>query len=663
MADKKKLQFQADNVEDCVRIRKMEKLGKNKARAPAESDGRKSGMQRKQPLHSFEKLSESGIQKVSAARMARRSGVSAASKSAEVLRKSLQGSEKSAGEQTLQEGVRLVGNAAGFRKLAGGYSQKVRGFQKDRTDGRIGRFFRRKDRGIRGAGDSIAEKVGRSGVHPMSKMKQKQAIQQQYVSIRTGRSALTAAPALGSMRTQPFRKRISKFTKRSIRYAAKHPYVLLAVLVIVLSLALLIGGVFSMTSVISQGVNVGASSSYTLSDRVLKRSERWYVRQENALKQKASQDASGKEADLAETGHDPYQLAALLTVMMEARPENTVRQNLKEIFKTQYSLETAMLTKTGTETKTVKVGEYLGKVVTSGYCNCSICCGKYAGGKTATGTLPRANHTIAVDAYHPTVPLGTKVVMNGVEYVAEDTGAFHRYGVDFDVYYDSHAAAQAHGHKTWDAYLADDNGQKEVRVIAASADTGQKTTLSNIGMDGAAKKLGLSKDEQSRYKLLRETKGLRDGLFQENEELSNRDDAGISYSVPPEALSDERFARMLKEAQKYLNVPYVWSGYSPSGFDCSGFVSWVLNHCGNGWNFGRLTAEGLRQKCKAVKPEDAKPGDLIFFQNTYATAGASHVGIYVGNDTMIHCGKPVQFSKINRPYWKSHFLSYGRLPN
>ena len=112
----------------------------------------------------------------------------------------------------------------------------------------------------------------------------------------------------------------------------------------------------------------------------------------------------------------------------------------------------------------------------------------------------------------------------------------------------------------------------------------------------------------------------------------NKDTIFNTYEIPPEALQDEEFARMIREAEKYLGVPYVWGGYSPSGFDCSGFVSYVINHCGNGWNYGRLTADGLRGVCTYVSPQEAKPGDLIFFQGTYNTSGASHVGIYVGNN-------------------------------
>ena len=137
---------------------------------------------------------------------------------------------------------------------------------------------------------------------------------------------------------------------------------------------------------------------------------------------------------------------------------------------------------------------------------------------------------------------------------------------------------------------------------------------------------------------------------------------GFKYDIPSEALSDEKFARMIEEAEKYLGMPYVWGGSSPStSFDCSGFVCWVINNSGNGWSVGRTTANGLRGKCSYVSPADAKPGDLIFFEKTYNTVGASHVGIYVGNGMMIHCGDPISYTSINSTYWQSHFLGFGRI--
>jgi cell wall-associated NlpC family hydrolase len=172
----------------------------------------------------------------------------------------------------------------------------------------------------------------------------------------------------------------------------------------------------------------------------------------------------------------------------------------------------------------------------------------------------------------------------------------------------------------------------------------------------------MNEEQLSMYAMYMGTLGNRPDLFGESAYVSlyYAADSG-SYEVPPEALADETFAAMIAEAEKYLGYPYVWGGSSPStSFDCSGFVCWVINH--SGWNEGRLSAEGLRQICTQVSTSAAKPGDLIFFQNTYATTGASHVGIYVGNNTMIHCGDPIQYARIDTSYWQQHFLSFGRLP-
>ena len=138
----------------------------------------------------------------------------------------------------------------------------------------------------------------------------------------------------------------------------------------------------------------------------------------------------------------------------------------------------------------------------------------------------------------------------------------------------------------------------------------------------------------------------------------------MDYDVPPEALEDETFAAMLKEAEKYLGYPYVFGGSSPAtSFDCSGFVSWVLNH--SGWDVGRLGAQGLYHICTPVSPANAKPGDLVFFKYTYKAPdpdGVTHCGIYVGNHMMLHCGDPISYTNLNNPYWQDHFFQFGRLP-
>lgn len=163
-------------------------------------------------------------------------------------------------------------------------------------------------------------------------------------------------------------------------------------------------------------------------------------------------------------------------------------------------------------------------------------------------------------------------------------------------------------------------------------------TLTNNNLDHVITESGGMDDDQAeRYAILLQTKGNRPDLFADDPYVASGD--YLDYDIPGEALTDEKFANMIREAEKYLGYPYVWGGSSPStSFDCSGFVSWVINNCGNGWSVGRLTANGLKNICSIIPASEAKPGDLIFFQGTYSTSGASHVGIYVGNGMMIHCG-------------------------
>ena len=175
----------------------------------------------------------------------------------------------------------------------------------------------------------------------------------------------------------------------------------------------------------------------------------------------------------------------------------------------------------------------------------------------------------------------------------------------------------------------------------------------------------MSHDQLSMYATYMSTLGNRPDLFPSSSYVDAYYNTEYEvYEIPPEALADPQFAAMIEEAEKYLGYPYVWGGSSPStSFDCSGFVSYVLNNCGVGWNVGRLGASGLLGICTRVSSANVQPGDLIFFEGTYDTTGASHVGIYVGNNMMIHCGDPIQYARIDTSYWQSHFLAFGRLPN
>ena len=172
----------------------------------------------------------------------------------------------------------------------------------------------------------------------------------------------------------------------------------------------------------------------------------------------------------------------------------------------------------------------------------------------------------------------------------------------------------------------------------------------------------MSEEQLGMYATYMATLGNRPDLFPGSGYIGKYVEGSYTdYDIPPEALDDEVFAAIIKEAEKYLGYPYVWGGSSPStSFDCSGFVSWVINH--SGWDVGRLGAQGLCNICTPVSSANVKPGDLVFFTGTYDTPGVSHVGIYVGNNMMIHCGDPISYANLNSSYWQSHFYRYGRLP-
>ena len=208
---------------------------------------------------------------------------------------------------------------------------------------------------------------------------------------------------------------------------------------------------------------------------------------------------------------------------------------------------------------------------------------------------------------------------------------------------------------TGDTYTYEVEVQYEWRIL--------NITLLNFGIDSVARGM-LSGDDLDRYDILQETQGNRPELFGGVSVGYGSDgsgETGIDYEVPAEALSDPEFAAMLEEAEKYLGTPYVWGGSSPeTGFDCSGYVCWVLNQ--SGWDVGRTTANGLWQQSAKVSEHEAKPGDLVFFEGTYDTHGASHIGLYVGDGMMISAGDPIKYSNIHSSYWDKHLLGFGRIP-
>ena len=353
------------------------------------------------------------------------------------------------------------------------------------------------------------------------------------------------------------------------------------IIVAILILILAFSGLMNSCSALGAGGgDITVATSFTAKDEDILETENDYKELEEGLMDEVDEIAED-HADydevnyhLDEVGHNPYQLAAILTVIFESYTRDEVQDKLQEIFELQYEI-----------------------------------------------------------TYEETVETREREVED-TRWVEDDSYAEGGYWEDYTY-------TEEYEYYICDIYLV------------------------NHGLDHVVEELGFTDDEIARYEILLETFGNKKYLFGEDDIYSipgagpgDYDD----YHVPGEYLSDEEFARMLHEAEKYLGVSYVWGGYSPDGFDCSGFVSYVINHCGNGWNVGRQTANGLRAITGNVPASEAKPGDLIFFQGTYDTSGASHVGIYVGNGMMLHAGNPIHYSSINTPYWQSHYLGFGRLP-
>lgn len=517
------------------------------------------------------------------------------------------------------------------------------------------------------AAQEAGEKVGKQAAKAeqakksaIQRMWQKQRYKKAYQNAKRGEK--TAAGAARSAQTF-----LAKAKSVATSFVKSNKGMLGSIAGIMLIFILIATSLSSCTVMLQGSLSTVVGTTYPSMDEDIYAVEAAYAALEHALNNQINHmesthpDYDEYRYQVDEISHNPYHLISYFTAKYGEFTYEQVADEIEDIFREQYSLNTETTRETVTETKMVRVGESLGQVVTSGYCSCPICCGVWSGGPTASGVYPTANHTIAVDASNPFVPMGTKVIMNGVEYVVEDTGGFARYGVQFDIYYGDHASASAHGHQTWEAYIADSNGSREVEVTTTSEVNRMDIMLTNHSLD-AVLRSRMDANEEKRYDIYNTTYGNRDYLFDLASLPGGGGAGGFGYEIPAEALSDEKFAKMIREAEKYLGYPYVWGGASPStSFDCSGFVSWVINNCGNGWNVGRQTAEGLRGCCANVSPSEAKPGDLIFFQGTYNTSGASHVGIYVGDNMMIHCGNPIQYANINSAYWQQHFMAFGRI--
>lgn len=351
--------------------------------------------------------------------------------------------------------------------------------------------------------------------HFYNRFFQKKRYKDAYRAARAGKSAgsLGGATTIAGVENMTVKAKIAlkEIIKRNRAMFAGIGIFALLFLVIAVSLG-------SCSASIEGAGSVIGITTYPSSDEDIYAAENRYAALESALNQQINEmerrhpNYDEYQYNIAEIGHNPYHLISYLTAKYGDWTYSDVENELQSLFEAQYHLNTEGRTKTVTETRNVRVGESLGQVVTSGYCNCRICCGVWSGGPTASGAYPTANHTIAVDASNPFVPIGTKVVMNGVEYTVEDTGAFARYGVQFDVYYDNHAAASAHGHQTWEAYIADDNGSQEVTVTSTSTKKILYVTLTNGSFDAVAR-ANLNAEQLIIYNALNTTYGNRNYLW------------------------------------------------------------------------------------------------------------------------------------------------------
>ena len=415
-----------------------------------------------------------------------------------------------------------------------------------------------------------------AGSNLFSRWRQKQAIKKEYAAAKAG-AAATENTAAGTAKAA---QGTASITEKAFQFVQSHSHIIIGIAAVGLLVLVIAGSVSSCSVLINGGGNVVLGTSYTAEDEDLKGVETDYTKLEDKLRKQIDRietDHPGYDEyryNLAEIGHNPYELASLLTVEFENYTRSQVQARLQSIFDAQYELklEEKVEIRTRKETRV-------------GY------------------------------RYNPI------------------TGTGHTYTYQVTVQY-------------------------EYKIL--------NVTLLNRGVDYVARNSGLTDDQLQRYEVTLECRGNRDDLFA-GIAFATPDGAGSSgeyqdYDIPGEALTDEKFRKMITEAEKYLGYPYVWGGSSPStSFDCSGFVSWVINHCGNGWNVGRQTANGLMGKCDIIPKSEAKPGDLIFFQKTYNTSGASHVGIYVGNGMMIHCGNPISYASIETNYWRQHYYCMGRI--
>ena len=421
------------------------------------------------------------------------------------------------------------------------------------------------------------------------KMSRKKLMQREFAEAAAQKQRKEAANGAGSIgkkftdKAEDLAGRLAEWIRESV---AEHPLFLVSIVAIMIVVLIVSGSLTSCSALGSLINNTTLASSFTAEDADIRQVEADYIALETELQKKVDhvkRDHPGYDEynfTLAEISHNPFELAALLTVLYENYTPAQVQSMLQTIFDYQYKLtyEEIVETRTRIETRT-----------------------------------------------------GHKWVSDG-EVDGVSTGHMESYEYEVEVEY-------------------------EYYIL--------NTTLTNNGIIAAVNGLNLTQEQMERYRLLLEMRGNKPEIFGDNVYAN----PGVSeeyerYAVPGEYLTDQQFANLLHEAEKYLGYPYVWGGASPStSFDCSGFVSYVINHSGNGWNYGRLTANGWKNATARVAASDVRAGDLVFFQGTYNTSGASHVGIVVDpvKKIMIHCGNPIQYASYDTAYWRAHAYCYGRI--
>ena len=435
--------------------------------------------------------------------------------------------------------------------------------------------------------DALYEKFKKdnpdAGSNPFSRWQQKKAIKKEYAAAKAGKNtaSTTASASKGAGKaTGKAAQGAKNITEKVTEFCTTHSKAILLILAGGLLFMIICSMFSSCTAMFQGGAQVVLGTSFTANDEDIIGADNDYKALEAALRNKINnieRTHSGYDEyryDLDEINHNPYELAAYLTVQFEDYTRSEVQSTLQRLFDQQYELTLTeeVEIRTRTETRT----------------------------GTTTWTDPETG----------------EVYEEEYEYEVE---------VEYEYY-----------------------------IL--------NVKLENIGLNRVIGSSGMSEDEMERYAVLLQTNGNRPDIF--GDDIYAVTGEYTDYDIPGEALTDTRFANMIREAEKYLGYPYVWGGSSPStSFDCSGFVSYVINNCGNGWSVGRLTANGLMGVCDIIPRSSAKPGDLIFFQGTYDTSGASHVGIYVGNGMMIHCGNPISYASIESSYWQSHFYCFGRIRN